>query len=75
VDKYLASHTLPVQLLRFLEDPNIHKAGVGVKTDLANLKKECAFPREFAGALELASFVKEHLPVRHHHPSLSDLCA
>lgn len=71
----LEQNTLPAQLIAFLANPQVQKAGRQVQVDLRALQRECGSHRPFVGGVDLAQLAKERQVVAQATVSLSDLCA
>ncbi|KAF9048060.1 hypothetical protein BDZ89DRAFT_928787, partial [Hymenopellis radicata] len=76
IGEMLATKRLPLQLLNFLRDGRILKAGRLVNGDLRQLEAACDLPRNsFVGGLELGAFAKERFLISSATISLADLTA
>ncbi|KAF8994149.1 hypothetical protein BDZ89DRAFT_1150212 [Hymenopellis radicata] len=76
IGEMLVSKHLPQQLVNFLRDGRILKAGRLVNGDLRQLEAACDLPRNsFVGGLELGAFAKERFLISSATISLADLTA
>ncbi|KAE9398130.1 hypothetical protein BT96DRAFT_883255, partial [Gymnopus androsaceus JB14] len=74
IGEQLASRNLPQQLLMFLRESRILKAGRGVNGDLRHLETVSG-QGPFSGGLELGAFAKQRFLISDARMSLSDLTA
>nr|GAT54267.1 predicted protein [Mycena chlorophos] len=76
IGEMLQRKALPEQLLNFLREPKVVKAGCRVNGDLWQLAAACGLPPDsFPGALDLACFAKDRYLVTRANMSLVDLVA
>ncbi len=71
----LAGNSLPSVLRQVLINPQIHKAGHAVSTDLKYLQEACNSATPFVGAVDLARLAKERHIIKAATASLEDLSA
>ncbi|SJL01342.1 uncharacterized protein ARMOST_04662 [Armillaria ostoyae] len=75
IRKMLAENNLPSVLRQVLINPQIHKAGHAVSTDLKYLQEACNSATLFVRAVDLARLAKEHHIIKAATAGLEDLSA
>jgi len=74
ISEMVAHQRLPTKLTMLLQNPQVHKVGRKVNSDLKQLQAAVNLLLPFVGTLDLATYAKQHHVVSSANCSLAYLC-